>query len=301
MFFYPQERLALFIDALNLHATARTLGFVVDFKRLQGFFGERGKLICAYYFTPPPQEKKTHAFLNWMSSNGYSVVVKPGIESEEGRPHHRSRNNICVDLAAHALMIANNVDHIVILSGDGNLRRLVEVLKRKRTRVTVISTLKTSPPMVTDQLRREADQFLELAELAPILRLSPSKTADVGVEVSPVSTLPTATDDQDRWEQIRSIWANARDRLEAAIKAIPDGRVRRKYESIARYSYAPIIEQLVADGAIGQETADAARSMNDSFLSLRTKKQSVSADTLTCFKTWKTDIDRQLPPVKQPA
>jgi len=169
MGFYPHERLALIIDALSLQTAARTLGFLVDYKRLQETFGKKGKLICSYYFTPPPQDKEAHAFLNWMSANGYSVVVKQLSDCEEERPRYRSRTNVNVSLAVRALTVANNVDHIVIFSGDGNLRRLVEALKKRRARVTVISTLKSSPPLVADQLRREADQFLELADLMPVL------------------------------------------------------------------------------------------------------------------------------------
>jgi uncharacterized LabA/DUF88 family protein len=172
--FYPLERLALFIDAENLQATARTLGFNVDFRRLREFFSARGKLICTYYFTPAPHDEKSHIFLNWMSCNGYSVVIKRERRRED-RPGRGSSIN--VDLAVHSFMMADNVDHIFIFSGDGNLRRLVEAIKRRRrARVSVISTFKTSPPMIADQLRRQADQFIELAELVPVIGLSVTET-----------------------------------------------------------------------------------------------------------------------------
>ena len=40
-------------------------------------------------------------------------------------------------------------------------------LQRKGVRVSVVSSIRTSPPMVADELRRQADQFLELADIAP--------------------------------------------------------------------------------------------------------------------------------------
>jgi uncharacterized LabA/DUF88 family protein len=138
-----------------------------SFRRLHEFFRQRGKLVCAFYFTPVPYDQDTHAFLHELRCNGYSVVVK----REWGAEGLRHRTNVNVDLAVRSFMMADTVDHIVIFSGDDNLRRLVEALKKRRTRVSVISTLKTSPPILADRLRRQADQFVELAELAPAIGL----------------------------------------------------------------------------------------------------------------------------------
>jgi uncharacterized LabA/DUF88 family protein len=63
--------------------------------------------------------------------------------------------------------LADRADHLVLFSGDGDFRRLVEAIQRKGVRVTVVSTIRSSPPMVADELRRQADEFLELAEIAP--------------------------------------------------------------------------------------------------------------------------------------
>jgi hypothetical protein len=111
---------------------------------------------------------------------------------------------------------------------------------------------------------------------------------------APVAALPVS--EQNRWEDIRKLWEEARDQIESKIKTI-DGRKQRKYENITRYSYAPIINQLADDGVIDEETANAARRMNQSFLALR-KNRDVSEDNLDSFRQWKSIIDRVLPPAR---
>jgi uncharacterized LabA/DUF88 family protein len=70
-----------------------------------------------------------------------------------------------IELAVDAMELAEHLDHIVLFSGDGDFRTLVEALQHKGKRVSVVSTLTTQPPMVADELRRQADQFIDLADL----------------------------------------------------------------------------------------------------------------------------------------
>src|SRR3546814_14384514 len=92
--------------------------------------------------------------------------------------------------------MADKVDHILLFSGDGDFRRLVEALQRRGVRVTVISTIKAQPPMVADELRRQADNFIELYDLAPhIQRSAPSPRsggAEAGGKDDPSSHRQTA-------------------------------------------------------------------------------------------------------------
>jgi uncharacterized LabA/DUF88 family protein len=74
-----------------------------------------------------------------------------------------------IELAIDVMELAETVDHIVIFSGDGDFRRLVEAVQKKGRRVSVVSTIRTQPPMVGDELRRQADNFIELEELKPTI------------------------------------------------------------------------------------------------------------------------------------
>src|ERR687892_1614928 len=70
-----------------------------------------------------------------------------------------------IELAVDAMELAGNIDHMVLFSGDGDFRSLVEAVQRRGVRVTVVSTISSQPPMIADELRRQADVFTDLAEL----------------------------------------------------------------------------------------------------------------------------------------
>lgn len=171
MFFYQQERLALFIDGPNLHAATRSLGFDIDYKRLLQHFGSQGRLIRAYYYTAIREEadySPLRPLVDWLDYNGYTVVTKPAkTYTDAATGERRTKGNMDIELAIDMMDMAGQLDHIVLFSGDGDFRRLVEAVQRRGLRVTVVSSIRTAPPMVSDELRRQADVFLELSDLMP--------------------------------------------------------------------------------------------------------------------------------------
>jgi uncharacterized LabA/DUF88 family protein len=179
MIFYPQERLALFIDGSNLYAAARGLGFDIDYKRLLDLFAGKGHLIRAFYYTALVEDQEyspIRPLVDWLDYNGYTMVTKPTKEFIDASGRRKIKGNMDIELAIDVMEMADHVDHIVLFSGDGDFRRLVEAVQRKGVRVTVVSTVRSSPPMVADELRRQADNFLELQDLAPsIARNHPNR------------------------------------------------------------------------------------------------------------------------------
>ncbi|HEY9345857.1 MAG TPA: NYN domain-containing protein [Inquilinus sp.] len=168
--FYKEERLALFIDGANLHGAARALAFDIDFRRLFNLFARKGRLVRAFYYTTVLENQEYSSLrplIDWLDYHSYTTVSKPVREYADGRDRLRVRSTIHVDLAIDALAMADHADHIILMSGDGEFQRLVAAIQRKGVRVTIVSTLQTSPPMVSDELRRQADGFLEIADLVP--------------------------------------------------------------------------------------------------------------------------------------
>jgi uncharacterized LabA/DUF88 family protein len=168
MHFYPSERIALFIDGANLYATAKSLGFDIDYKRLLGLFRQKGQLVRALYYTALAEEQEYSSIrplIDWLDYNGFSMVTKPTKEFTDATGRRKVKGNMDIELAVDAMRLSENLDHIVIFSGDGDFRSLVAALQQKGKRVSVISTLQTQPPMVADELRRQADQFIDLADL----------------------------------------------------------------------------------------------------------------------------------------
>ena len=169
MNFYPTERIALFIDGANLYAAAKSLAFDIDYKRLLALFRSKGQLVRALYYTALAEEQEYSSIrplIDWLDYNGYTMVTKPTKEYTDAAGRRKIKGNMDIELAIDVMEMAQYLDHIVLFSGDGDFRRLVEAVQRKGVRVTVVSTTRSVPPMVADELRRQADNFVELNDLA---------------------------------------------------------------------------------------------------------------------------------------
>ena len=172
------DKIALFIDGANLYATAKTLGFDIDYKRLLKEFQSRGTLVRAFYYTAIIEDQEYSSIrplIDWLDYNGFTVVTKPTKEFVDANGNRKVKGNMDIELAVDAMEFANRVDHIVLFSGDGDFRSLVEAVQRRGVRVTVVSTISSQPPMIADELRRQADAFTDLVELQSKLDRDPSQ------------------------------------------------------------------------------------------------------------------------------
>ena len=166
------ERTALFIDGANLYATTKNIGLEIDYKRLLKFFENETHFIRALYYTAITDDQEYSSIrplIDWLDYNGYTMITKPTKEFTDSTGRRKIKGNMDTELTVGALTLADNLDHIVIFSGDGDFRALVEALQNRGKRVSVVSTLSTSPPMIADELRRQADQFVEIKELAALI------------------------------------------------------------------------------------------------------------------------------------
>ncbi|MEN8710337.1 MAG: NYN domain-containing protein [Paracoccaceae bacterium] len=174
--FYKDERLALFIDGSNLYAAAKALGFDIDYRLLRQEFMRRGKLLRAFYYTALLENEEyspIRPLVDWLNYNGFSMVTKPAKEYTDSMGRRKVKGNMDIELTVHAMELAPHLDHIVLFSGDGDFRPLVEALQRQGVRVSVVSTIRSNPPMISDELRRQADNFIELMELKDVLGRPP--------------------------------------------------------------------------------------------------------------------------------
>ncbi len=166
-------KLALFIDGTNARAAARALGFDIDYKRLLTEFRSRGTLVRAFYYTVVIEDQESsplRPLLDWLDYNGFTVVTKPAKEFDDGEGRRRFKRSMGVELSVNAMELAEQLDEIVLFSGDGDFRALVQAVQRLGVRVTVVSTTASQPPSIADELRRQADVFIDLMELLPKIR-----------------------------------------------------------------------------------------------------------------------------------
>ena len=173
-------RIALFIDGANLYATSKQLGFDMDYRRLLREFQGRGNLIRAFYFTTLVESEEYSSIrplVDWLDYNGYRVITKAAKEFTDATGRRRVKGNMDIELAIEMLELASHLDQIYLFSGDGDFRPLVEAVQRKGVKVSVVSTISTNPPMVSDELRRQCDEFLDLAQLMQKIGRDPSERA----------------------------------------------------------------------------------------------------------------------------
>ncbi|MEE2761789.1 MAG: NYN domain-containing protein [Pseudomonadota bacterium] len=184
MNFYPNERVALFIDGSNLYAAARALGFDIDYKKLLKIFSDDAYLVRSFYYTALVEDQEyspIRPLVDWLDYNGYTMITKPTKEFTDTAGVRKIKGNMDIELAVDVMEMTPHVDHVVIFSGDGDFRRLVECSQSKGKRVSVVSTVKSKPPMIADELRRQADIFLELAELRTAIERQPGQSQNMPV------------------------------------------------------------------------------------------------------------------------
>ena len=166
------DKLALFIDGASLHAAAKALGFEIDFKRLLKEYESRSNLVRAYYYTVTVEDRdysSIRPLLDWLDYNGFTVVSKPAKEFDDGEGRRKIKRGMNVEIAVDALELSDHIDHIVLFSGDGDFRSLVEAVQRRGVHVTVVASLS----MLSDELRRQADVFIDLLELKSVIGRTP--------------------------------------------------------------------------------------------------------------------------------
>jgi uncharacterized LabA/DUF88 family protein len=185
--FDQREKIALFVDGANLYATSKALGFDIDYRKMLKAFQKRGYLLRAYYYTALIEDQEFSSIrplVDWLDYNGYKVVTKPAKEFTDAMGRRKIKGNMDMELAIDAMSLVDVVDHFVVFSGDGDFRVLVEALQRKGRKVSIVSTISSNPPMISDDLRRQCDHFIDVVSLkdeigrAPSERPTPRRTDD---------------------------------------------------------------------------------------------------------------------------
>jgi uncharacterized LabA/DUF88 family protein len=217
MKFDPKERVGVFIDGANLYATARALNFDIDYKRLLELFKSKCNLLRAFYYTALIEDQEyspIRPLIDWLDYNGYTMVTKPTKEfSDSATGRRKIKGNMDIELAIDVMEMAQHLDHIVLFSGDGDFRRLVEAVQRKGVRVTVVSTVRSQPAMIADELRRQADLFVDITDLQEDIeramrRDHPRTRAHVPQDEEPYDDEPIDEDEEEDEEEDEDYYEN---------------------------------------------------------------------------------------------
>lgn len=173
---HPDERVALFIDGANLYSAVKGLTFDIDYRKLLDEFKSHGRFIRACYYTAVVEDQDfspIRPLVDWLDYNGYTLVTKPAKEYTDANGRRRFKGDMDVEITVDLLQAAAFIDHAFLFSGDGDFLAAIEAAQRKGMRVSVVSTIKSNPPMASDETRRAADNFIDLADLANLIGRPP--------------------------------------------------------------------------------------------------------------------------------
>jgi uncharacterized LabA/DUF88 family protein len=185
--FYKEEKVALFIDGSNLYAAAKALDIEIDYKKLLKWATNCGRMVRTFYFTALIEEQDyspIRPLVDWLDYNGYSMVTKPAREYQDASGQKKLKGNMDIELAVDMMEIADHVDHIILFSGNGDFRVLLQAIQRKGVRVTIVSTVSSSPPMVSDELRRQSDHFIDLIDLRDNICKKPESNSEIQEDIA---------------------------------------------------------------------------------------------------------------------
>lgn len=172
MAFYPDERIALFVDGANFHSMSKSLDFDIDYKRMLELFKGKGRLVKANYYTALLEKddySPIRPLIDWLDYNGFNVITKPAKNYTDREGRNRIKGNMDIEIVVDMLGLAEHVDHILLCTGDGDFKAAIEAVQRKGTRVTVVSSMKTRPSMLSDDLRRQANAVIDVADMADLI------------------------------------------------------------------------------------------------------------------------------------
>jgi uncharacterized LabA/DUF88 family protein len=190
---HPDERVALFIDGANFYSAAKGMPFDIDYRKLLDEFKKHGRFVRAYYYTALVEDQDfspVRPLVDWLDYNGYTLVTKAAKEYTDTNGRRRYKGDMDVEIAVDLLQAASFIDHAFLFSGDGDFVAAVEAVQRKGVRVSVVSTIKSNPPMASDDIRRAADNFIDLADLAGLIGRAPRER--------PTDTRYDYAEDEDR-------------------------------------------------------------------------------------------------------
>ena len=182
MSFYANDRLVIFVDGASVYRAAKALQIEIDWRLFRNFFEKKGTLVRAYYYSltytkENAQDKNDDEFmplrplLDWLDFNGYSVVEKAAYQYTNQSGQAAWRGTMLPEIVVDMCRMFPHGDHYILCAGDGDLKEPVRFCQQNGKRVTILSTIKaTEGVFIADMLRRQADDFLDLAGLANLVK-----------------------------------------------------------------------------------------------------------------------------------
>ena len=160
-----QPRLAIFVDVPNILYAAERSQVNLDWGKVAEFLSQGRTLVRAVAYAPisddPSARRENERFVVPFMDKGYRIVTKELKRFTGGSV----KANFDVELAMDILTMADRLDVIVLVSGDGDFRRLLEIVGSRGVRVEVMAFGQST----SRDLREAADRYIDMAAYVPQL------------------------------------------------------------------------------------------------------------------------------------
>ena len=158
-------KVAIFLDVPNLIYAAEEKGVRIDFGKLLDYLTEGRQLVRATAYAPitddPATRFEKQRFVEPVLGHGWKIVTKAWKRFADGG----MKANFDIELAVDILTMSDRLDIVVLLSGDGDFRRVCELVESKGVRVEVVA-FASSTAM---ELRAVADSYTDLGSILNIV------------------------------------------------------------------------------------------------------------------------------------
>lgn len=165
----------ILVDGANAYAASKALGFAIDYEKVRTTYDEPVRK--AFFFTALPKDIRepslVRPLVDFLTYNAWTVITHEMSEwTDPDSGQVRKKGNMDTEITVTAMEMASLGYDLVIFSGDGDFHYMVEYVQRRYgCKVTVVSTIVTKPPMCADKLRRQADHFIDLADMRAAIKM----------------------------------------------------------------------------------------------------------------------------------
>lgn len=177
------KRIAIFVDGSNFSAACNIVGLRPDYDKIVEYFKHEGDVVGCYYFTAlPPKniDAPLRQVVDRLQYNGWSLITK---ETKTYTIDDRTvvKGNMDIEIVVQAFRMCNHVTDIILFSGDGDFKSMVEEIQSRAVRVTAVSVLSRdrNDNMTADELRRQVSRFIDLNEMKSLITMNSSKTSSL--------------------------------------------------------------------------------------------------------------------------
>ncbi|HOX26223.1 MAG TPA: NYN domain-containing protein [Candidatus Krumholzibacteria bacterium] len=177
----PLDKVAIFIDGENIHYSAKHLNMRLDYLKLCRRLAGKRRLLRAYFYTAiSAQSEGKIDFINFLKLNGFTVVTREVKSFSEPDATNRSvRSALDMELAMDIVNLCPHVDTVILCSGDGDFRPLVEAVARRGKHVEVCALRE----MTSTDLIAAADVYVDLGSLKDEIALEYQPQREIRNEI----------------------------------------------------------------------------------------------------------------------